>query len=458
MADRAEAVDATTAAEESLDREQKARARNSVIYGSSGTVIEWFDYGLYLYLVPVVSPLFFPSSDPIFSVLATLGVFAAGSVLRVAGGAFYGSIGDRLGRKRALVLSIVLMTVPMVLMAVLPTYAAIGIAAPILFTVMRMVQGFSAGGEYSGAMVQLVEQAPAKRRGFVTGSVVLTSGIGILLASVSVLIMRNVLDPAQISDWGWRVLYLFGGVLGLFALLMRRRMMESEAFEKEQEEGSAPKQPLRYAFRYLAKPIAITAIIAGYGNLLYFVIVGFVPDILEEYSPIDDRETFLVVTLMTALFAFATPFFGLWSDKVGRKPLMITGIIGYILLAIPLLWVFSFDPLIWAVFAGIVALFFLMLFYGPLMAVVGEQFPSRARYSALATGYNIGSGIIGGTAPLVAAWTITAFGTPVAPAYFLIVASIVTLPFVIRLKETKGISLEELDAAAPKAEWDSATR
>lgn len=443
-------------AQQEISPEQRKRARNSVIYGSSGTIIEWFDYGLYLYLVPVVSPLFFPSSDPIFSVLATLGVFAAGSVLRVAGGAFYGSIGDRLGRKRALVLSIVLMTVPMVLMAVLPTYAAIGIAAPVLFTVMRMIQGFSAGGEYSGAMVQLVEQAPPARRGFVTGSVVLTSGIGILLASVTVLIMRNVLDPTQISDWGWRACYLFGGILGLFALIMRRRMMESEAFEKEAEAGKAPKQPLRYALRYLTKPIAITAIIAGYGNLLYFVIIGFVPDILEEYSPIDDRETFLVVTLMTALFAFATPFFGLWSDKVGRKPLMIAGAIGYTILSIPLMWVFSFDPLIWAVFAGIVALFFLMLFYGPLMAVVGEQFPSRARYSALATGYNIGSGIIGGTAPLIAAWTITQFGTPVAPAYFLILASIVVLPFVIRLKETKGISLAELDEQAPTAEWDAA--
>lgn len=428
---------------------QKTRARNSVIYGSSGTIIEWFDYGLYLYLVPVISPLFFPSSDPIYSVLATLGVFAAGSVLRVAGGAFYGSIGDRLGRKRALVLSIILMTVPMGIMAVLPTYAAIGILAPIAFTLMRMIQGFSAGGEYSGAMVQLVEQAPPARRGFVTGSVVLTSGIGILIASMTVLIMRNVLDPAQISDWGWRACYLLGGVLGLFALIMRRRMMESSAFEKEEKEGTTPKQPLTYAFRYLRKPIFITAIIAGYGNLLYFVIIGFVPDILEEYSPIDDRETFLVVTLMTALFAFATPFFGLWSDKVGRKPLMISGVIGYAILSIPLMWVFSFDPLIWAIFAGIVALFFLMLYYGPLMAVVGEQFPSKARYSALATGYNIGSGIIGGTAPLVAAWTITQFGTPVAPAYFLIAASIITLPFVIKLKETRGISLEEIDASAP---------
>lgn len=429
--------------------EQKARARNSVIYGSSGTVIEWFDYGLYLYLVPVISPLFFPFEDPILSVIATLGVFAAGSILRVAGGAFYGSIGDRLGRKRALVLSILLMTIPMVLTAFMPTYATIGIAAPIIFTLMRMIQGFSAGGEYSGTMVQLIEQAPPQRRGFLTASVVLTSGIGILAASVTVLILRNVLDPTQLSDWGWRAAYLLGGVLGLFALIMRRRMQESEAFEQEEEKGEVPKAPLRYALRYLAKPIAITAIIAGYGNLLYFVIIGFVPDILEEYSPIDSRETFLVVTMMTAIFAFATPFFGLWSDKVGRKPLMIAGIIGYILLSIPILWVFSFDPLIWAVFAGIVALFFLMLFYGPLMAVVGEQFPSRARYSALATGYNIGSGIIGGMGPLVAAWTITQFGTPVAPAYLLIAASIITLPFVFRLRETKGIDLAQLDAEAP---------
>lgn len=425
---------------------ERRRARNSVIYGSAGTVVEWFDYGLYLYLVPVMAPLIFPSDDALTAMIASLGVFAAGSFLRVFGGAFFGSIGDRLGRKKALVLSILMMTVPMGLTAFLPTYAAIGIAAPIIFTVMRMLQGFSAGGEYSGTVVQLVEQAPPSRRGFLASSAVLTSGIGILLASGLVALLMTLLSDAQMADWGWRACYLVGGALGLFALVMRRNMDETQAFEAEEKADDVPKAPLRYALRHLPGPVLISAFLAGYGGILYYVVLGFGPTILDTYSDIQSDTAMWVTTGMTIAYAFLTPFFGRLSDRYGRRPVMMAAAGGFVLLSGPLLWLMTHEPVLIVVIAGALLLGLLMAYGGPVVAAIGEQFPSRARYSALATGYNLGNAVLGGLAPLTAAWLIAVFDTPVAPAILLVVASIVALPILWRLKETRGITLAEMDA------------
>lgn len=427
---------------------ERRRARNSVIYGSAGTVVEWFDYGLYLYLVPVMAPLIFPTGDELTAIIASLGVFAAGSFLRVFGGAFFGSIGDRLGRKKALVLSILMMTVPMALTAFLPTYAAIGILAPVLFTIMRMLQGFSAGGEYSGTVVQLVEQAPANRRGFIASSAVLTSGVGILLASGLVALLTTVLTEDQMSGWGWRACYIVGGALGLFALVMRRNMDETVAFEAEEAAGDVPKAPLRYALRHLPGPVLLAAFLAGFGGILYYVVLGFGPTILDTYSDIQSDTALWVTTGMTIAYAFVTPLFGRLSDRVGRKPVMITATAGFVVLSGPLLWLMTNEPVAIVVIAGAVLLVLLMAYGGPVVAAIGEQFPSRARYSALATGYNLGNAVLGGLAPVTDAWLISVFDSPVAPAILLVVASVVALPILWRLKETRGITLEEMDASA----------
>ena len=429
---------ATTAAE-------RRRSRNAVVYGSAGTVVEWFEYGLYLYRVPSVAPLIFPTDNQLTAIIASLGVFAAGSLLRIAGGAFFGSIGDRLGRKKALVLSILMMTVPMALTAFLPTYADIGIAATLIFTGMRMLQGFSAGGEYSGTVVQLVEQAPARRRGFIASTAVFTSGIGVLLASALVAGLTTVLSEQAMSDYGWRACYLVGGALGLFALIMRRRMDETQAFKAEEADGDVPAKPLRYALRHLPGPVLMAAFLAGFGGILYYVVLGFVPTILDTYSEIQSDTALWVTTGMAIVYAVATPFFGMLSDRVGRKPTLIGAAIGFVVLSVPLLWLMTTEPVWVVILAGLGLLTLLMLYGGPVVAAIGEQFPSRARYSALATGYNLGTAILGGFAPLVAAWLISVFDTPVAPAGLLVVASLLAIPLLLRLKETKGITLAEMD-------------
>jgi MFS transporter, MHS family, proline/betaine transporter len=422
------------------------RARSAVIYGSAGTVVEWFDYGLYLYLVPVMAPLFFPSDEAIVSAIASLGVFAAGSIMRIAGGAFFGSLGDRLGCKKALVLCITMMTVPLALTAFLPVYAVVGIAAPLLFTAMRLLQGFSAGGEYSGTIVQLVEQARAGRRGFVASTAVFTSGIGIILASALVASLTTWTSADFMSDWGWRICCLVGGALGLFAFVMRRKMPETEEFLEGEREGDIPKQPLRYALTHLPKQVIIAALLAGYGGILYYGVLGFVPTILDSFREVQSDEALWVTTGMALVYAIATPAFGALSDRYGRKRTLMAGAIGFVFLSAPMLWLMTSQGLIIIILGGLVLLVMLMLYTGPVVAAIGEEFPSKARYSALAVGYNLGSAVLGGPAPLVAALLIDWFDTPVAASFLLIIASVIAIPLLWRMKDRRDMTMEQINA------------
>ncbi len=416
-----------------------------MIFGSAGTVVEWFDYGLYLYLVPVMGPLFFPSSNPLVSSIASFAVFAAGSVMRVAGGAYFGRIGDRLGRKRALTLSVLMMTVPMALTALLPTYDSIGIAAPLLLVTVRLVQGFSAGGEYSGTVVVLVEQAPAQRRGLVAATAVVTSGTGILLSSFVVSLLTSTLSSDAMSSYGWRIAYGIGTVVALFALVMRRHMQETAAFESARDAGSLSKRPVTDAVRKLPRPVLLAAVLAGYGGILYYVVLGFVPTYLDTVATVPRSDALWITTAMNLLYAYTTPFAGWLSDRVGRRPMLLGAAAAMAVLAVPMFALLTEAPIVWVVIGEVGLILPVLASAGPTVAAIGELFPTRERFTALAIGYDLGNAVFGGTAPLVCSMLIHATGAELAPSFYLVVASLAVLWPITRLRETARLGVGELE-------------
>lgn len=427
----------------------RGRAVNSAVYGSAGTVVEWFDYGLYLYLVPVMGPLFFPSDDPVVSSIGSFGVFVVGSLARIAGGAFYGKIGDRDGRKRALTLSVLLMLVPMGLTAALPTYAEVGILAPLLLVAIRVVQGFSAGGEYSGTIVLLVEQAPPGRRGFLAAGAILTSGIGILAASLTVSALTSTMTDSAMSSYGWRIAYVVGACVALWALAMRRRMQETDAFDSVHEAHRAEHPvTVRDTLRRQPRAVLVAALLSGYGGIVYFVVLGYLPSYLDGIGAISREAVTWITTAMTIGYAVGTPALGALSDRWGRRPVMAAAAGILVLGSVPLFVLLGDASVGWVLLAELALLVPLMAYTGPMVAAAAELFSTRDRYTALAVGYDLGTAVLGSTAPLIGATLVSVTGADLAPSFYLVAMSIAIIPVLIAMRETARISLGEVDRTA----------
>ena len=223
-------------------------------------------------------------------------------------------------------------------------------------------------------------------------------------------------------------------------------MPETEEFLEEERDGDVPKQPLRYALKHLPKQVIIAALLAGYGGILYYVVLGFVPTILDSFSEIQSDTALWVTTGMTVVYALATPAFGALSDRYGRKLTLTLAAIGFTILSVPMLWLMTSQGIFLVILGGLVLLALLMLYTGPVVAAIGEEFPSKARYSALAVGYNLGSAIFGGTAPLVAALLIDWFDTPVAASFLLVAASVIAIPLLLRMRDRRGMTMAQINA------------
>ena len=396
-------------------------------------MLEWYDFAVYGTLAPILGKLFFPADDPTASLLAAFGVFAIGYAARPLGGIILGHIGDRMGRKPALILSVMMMGAGTTAIGVLPTHAEIGTAAAVLLVVLRILQGLSVGGEYPSSIVFLGEHAPPERRGYVASWPMFGSVVGFLLGSAFGALLSNLMSEAALEAWGWRLPFLFGAVIALCGVLFRRHMSEPPAFAAAQPLTAAPiVAAFRDHWRAIVQIIGLSLVNAVGFYLLWVYTTSYLTDRMHV-STADalDINTLSLVVMMPAVTLSA-----ILSDRIGRKPLLYFVSLGTLLLAWPLWWLMHHQSFL-LILLGQVG--FAVLYgagYAGLSAVMIEILPAGVRCSASAIGYNICLGLFGGTTPLVATYLVERTADDFAPAYYLMAAAVISLIATLSLPET----------------------
>jgi len=408
-----------------------------------GSSIEWFDYFLYGTVASLVfNKLFFPNTDPVVGLLLSYLSFSLTFFIRPLGGLVFSHIGDKIGRKKTLVLTLSLMGTATVLIGFLPDYNTIGIWAPILLFILRLVQGLGIGGEWGGALLLAVEYAGKNQRGFYGSVPQMGVTIGMLLGTLSISLM-SLLPEDQFLSWGWRVPFILSAVLVFIGLWIRNGIEETPAFQEAKQTGNIAKVPLIDTFRYHWKSvlIAVGAKVVETGP--FYIFSTFVIAYATKYLGYDKVTALNAVTIATLVATVAIPFMGKWSDKIGRKPLYIGGTIAIMLFAFPYFYLLSLKSAVWLTVATVIALGIL---WAPVTAVLGtlfsEIFSTQVRYTGVTVGYQLGAAIAGGTAPLIATALLNLYHNSWVPvALYLILTGAISLAAIAATRETKDTHL-----------------
>ena len=414
---------------------QKKQLRKAVIAAGVGSTIEYFDYTIYAIQAVVLAAVFFPSDDPVAGLLSTLAVFAASFLLRPIGGIIIGNIGDRIGRKAQLTIAIMGMGVATLGMGLLPTFAAIGIAAPILLALLRCMQALAAGGEAGGAAAYVVEYAPAGRRGLYASSVQVGVVAGTAFATLTLIIVRALVPDEAMTEWGWRIPFIISAVMTVAAWLYRRTLEESPDFQRLAEKKKVAKVPFFELLRYDGVGVIKMAVANLISFSSYYLVFTFMATYFGLTGTIDPVSASFAI-LGTQLISAATmPLYGRLSDSVGRRPVMIGSCIAFIVGSYPLfLWIGT------GTVPAIVGLLLLGQCVSAYMACMAsaytELFPPQVRASGFSLGFNLAAIFGGGVAPYIATWLMGTTGNNASPAFFIILTAVLSLVTVISMKET----------------------
>lgn len=418
----------TTFASVDEDSRPVVSARRSTIAASFGNILEWYDFAIYSFFAVLIGQRFFPAGDATAALLSSFAVFGVGYVVRPLGGILIGRFGDRHGRRPALMLTMGLMAAGTLLIALIPSYAYIGVFAPLLLLLSRLLQGFSAGGEWGTAASYLVEWAPAGRRGYVGSFQQSTATIGLLAGSGVSAMLASLLTPAAVEAWGWRVPFLIGALLGPIGLVLRRSVGETPAFARAERQAASPGQwrPALRLFSLVAMPYAVT-----------LTFMFYYPTFTQKYAGLSRSESLWSNTIALIVLVVLIPVAGRISDRVGRKPMLVIGNAAFLLLSYPMLKITLAHPTlatVMSVQAGF-SLFY-AIYTGAAVAAYVELFSTRTRMSWLSGAYNLSGIVFGGFAGYIATWLIAKTGSPISIVYLVLVSTVVTGAGLIGMRET----------------------
>lgn len=419
----------------------KAMLKRAVGAAALGNAMEWFDFGVYSFLAVTIGRVFFPGGSPAAQLIATFGAFAAAFLVRPLGGMVFGPLGDRIGRQKVLAITMIMMSIGTFCIGLIPGYDSIGILAPVLLLLARLLQGFSTGGEYGGAATFIAEYSTDERRGFMGSWLEFGTLGGYLLGAGLVTGLTAVMPEQSLLDWGWRVPFFIAAPLGLFGLYIRLKLEETPAFQKhmekqEQLENAKPRMGLWAMLKkYRVQMLKCIGLVLVF-NVSNYMLTSYMPSYLTGILGLSELSSLLLIMVVMFVMMPLTLFWGHWNDRLGRRPVIWGGAIGLILLAVPCMMLIGTGNMLF-VFLGLIILGVLhTCFSGSMPATLPALFATDIRYSALAIGFNLSVSLFGGTTPLVTTWLVETTGNLLMPAYYLMAAGAIGVITVFTLRET----------------------
>ncbi|HAT1822395.1 MFS transporter [Legionella pneumophila] len=411
----------------------KQNTKHSIIAGLYGNALEWYDFLLYASFAPVFAEIFFPSKIHFVSLIATFSLFAIGFIMRPIGGLLLGHYADHVGRRKALILSMSVMTISTALIAVLPDFNSWGIIAPILFSVLRLIQGLAVGGELPGSTTYLIEHMFQNRRGL-AGSLVLSSAfLGIFIGALTASIFSTLFTGDSLLNWGWRYAYLLGGILGILGIYLRIKSVESPTFLKDKH---TTELPAKVVFTRFKQQLFLSVIITSILAMANYVLIAYVTTFLVKSEYFLLKDALLINLIALALLTVLIPLMGFLSDVVGRKPIFLIGLFSLCILIFPFFWLLLSGSWWKALCCELLLAIVLAPINATVPTIIAEMFPTSVRASGISISYNIGQALFGGTMPLVAFTLIELSNNKMSPAWYLFLWTLIVIPITISIRES----------------------
>jgi MFS transporter, MHS family, proline/betaine transporter len=433
--------------------------RKSIIAGAIGVLVHWFDWAVYAYLATTIASVFFPEQNPTAGLLSVFAVFAVSFAIRPIGALIFGPLGDRIGRRRTLSIVILTMSSATLVVGLLPSYRSIGILAPILLVVARLVQGLSAGGEFGSAASFLAEHSPAKHRGFGVSWLEVGSLLGFLGASVTIFVLDVGLGQDAVASWGWRIPFLLAAPLGLIGFYLRRKIEDTPDFRILEERGNLSEAPLREIFTRNRRALLRLCGVEVLQHVTFYVVLVFLLTYQTQYLGLSPSNAALASTVTSIVALVLVPAFGALSDRVGRKPVLVASGAALLVLAYPLFLIMRHGGLTGAILSTIGLGVILAMILGTHAVAMAEIFPTRVRQGALSIGYNAMAALFAGTVPYLLTFWINRTHDLMAPALYLVIVAVVGLAATVTMRETVGTPLltgQDIAAGATSTEPEPA--
>ncbi|WES87401.1 glycine betaine/L-proline transporter ProP [Dickeya fangzhongdai] len=432
------------------------RLRKAITAAALGNAMEWFDFGVYGFVAYALGQVFFPGADPGVQMIAALATFSVPFLIRPLGGVFFGALGDKYGRQKILAITIIIMSISTFCIGLIPSYERIGIWAPILLLLAKMAQGFSVGGEYTGASIFVAEYSPDRKRGFMGSWLDFGSIAGFVLGAGVVVLISTIIGEQAFLEWGWRLPFFLALPLGIIGLYLRHALEETPAFQQhveklEQNDRDGLKAGPGVSFRDITTHhwksllVCIGLVIAT--NVTYYMLLTYMPSYLSHSLHYSENHGVLIIIAIMIGMLFVQPVMGLLSDRFGRKPFVVIGSVAMFFLAVPSFMLIN-SNIIGLIFLGLLMLAVILnAFTGVMASTLPALFPTHIRYSALASAFNI-SVLIAGLTPTAVAWLVESSRNLYMPAYYLMVIAVIGLLTGLFMKETANKPLKGATPAA----------